>query len=60
MPFLGKRHYPQHFLYFFPLPQGQGSFLPALGVWRTTGLGGSGFPVEKNHVPSFFSKDDSS
>src|SRR5690606_4743515 len=28
---------PQHFLYFFPLPQGQGSFLPIfltlMGVW---------------------------
>jgi len=28
---LAKRfHLPQHFLYFFPLPQGQGSFLPIL------------------------------
>lgn len=25
-----KKHQPQHFLYFFPLPQGHGSFLPAL------------------------------
>ena len=24
-------HLPQHFLYFFPLPQGQGSFLPIFG-----------------------------
>ena len=28
---------PQHFLYFFPLPQGQGSFRPTLGASRTTG-----------------------
>src|SRR2546430_1141308 len=26
---------PQHFLYFFPLPHGQGSFLPTFGVSRT-------------------------
>ena len=25
--------FPQHFLYFFPLPQGQGSFRPTLGCW---------------------------
>jgi hypothetical protein len=25
-------HDPQHFLYFLPLPHGQGSFLPVLGV----------------------------
>src|SRR4029079_3377178 len=33
-------HAPWHFLYFFPLPQGQGSFRPAFGAsrltWRTT------------------------
>ena len=27
---------PQQFLYFFPEPQGQGSFLPTLGVVRRT------------------------
>jgi len=26
--------YMQHFLYFLPLPQGQGSFLPTLVVFR--------------------------
>ena len=25
-------HAPQHFLYFLPLPHGQGSFLPVFGV----------------------------
>jgi hypothetical protein len=25
-------HAPQHFLYFLPLPQGHGSFLPVFGV----------------------------
>ena len=25
-------HAPQHFLYFLPLPQGHGSFLPIFGV----------------------------
>jgi hypothetical protein len=24
-------HFPQHLLYFLPLPQGQGSFLPTFG-----------------------------
>ena len=28
---------PQHFLYFLPLPQGHGSFLPILGSARTNG-----------------------
>jgi len=28
---------PQHFLYFLPLPQGQGSFLPTLDSSRRTG-----------------------
>ena len=27
---------PQQFLYFFPLPQGQGSLRPIFGVVRTT------------------------
>ncbi len=31
------RHAPQHFLYFLPLPQGQGSLRPTLGVARTNG-----------------------
>ena len=31
------RHCKQHFLYFFPLPQGQGSFRPTLGAIRWTG-----------------------
>ena len=26
--------HPQHFLYFLPLPHGQGSFLPVFGVAR--------------------------
>src|SRR5438874_2491861 len=37
-------HYaPQHFLYFFPLPQGQGSFLPTFGSSRRTGSGRGAF-----------------
>ena len=32
---------PQHFLYFFPLPQGQGSFRPILGG-ALMGRGGLG------------------
>src|SRR3990167_1562450 len=31
-------HFPQQRLYFFPLPQGQGSFLPTLLPWRFTGV----------------------
>ena len=27
---------PQHFLYFFPLPHGQGSLRPTFGSGRTT------------------------
>lgn len=35
----GLRGYlPQQFLYFFPLPQGQGSFLPTFGSLFTTGV----------------------
>ena len=30
----------QHFLYFFPLPHGQGSFRPVFGSWRTIGWTG--------------------
>jgi len=37
-----KLQLPQHFLYFFPLPQGQGSFLPTFGwpffFWSSSGL----------------------
>ena len=29
---------PWQCLYFFPLPQGQGSLRPTLGVWRSTGM----------------------
>lgn len=42
-------YFPQHFLYFFPLPQGQGSFLPILGVARVTCLWVAVFPSKKNH-----------
>lgn len=31
--------FKQHFLYFFPLPQGHGSFLPTLGSDLVTTLG---------------------
>jgi hypothetical protein len=51
---------PQHFLNFLPLPQGQGSFLPALGVVLTTCLGGSTFPVSKYQMPLSFLKVDRS
>jgi len=37
---------PQHFLYFLPLPHGQGSLRPILGCWMvagaTDGAGGAG------------------
>jgi len=33
---------PQHFLYFFPLPQGHASFRPTLGASRTTGVAADG------------------
>ena len=32
-------HAPQHFLYFLPLPHGQGSLRPTLGSVRMTGSG---------------------
>ena len=32
------RQEPQHLLYFLPLPQGHGSFLPTLSAVRTLGL----------------------
>ena len=35
---------PQHFLNFFPLPQGQGSLRPTFGLLRTTGFGRSSAP----------------
>src|ERR1041384_999146 len=31
----GAQFFPQHCLYFFPLPQGQGSLRPTLGPTRT-------------------------
>ena len=36
---------PQHFLYFFPLPQGHWSLRPILGVARTTGM-----PIQRFHA----------
>ena len=36
---VGQAAAPWHFLYFWPLPQGQGSLRPTLGWSRTTGLG---------------------
>ncbi len=43
-----RAHRPQHFLYFLPLPHGQGSFRPAFFSERSIegsffGLGPSGF-----------------
>src|SRR6056297_164524 len=35
---LGQNYRPQHFLYFFPLPQGHGSFLPIFSPERLTGF----------------------
>jgi len=32
----GQTAFPQHFLYFFPEPQGQGSFRPTLASFRRT------------------------
>ena len=32
---------PQHFLYFLPLPQGHGSFLPIFGFFSPTGFAGA-------------------
>src|SRR5690606_31790542 len=34
----GSPHTPQHFLCFFPLPHGQGSFRPGFASARSTGL----------------------
>src|SRR3989338_439373 len=39
-----RRHLPQHRLYFFPLPQEQGSFLPTLLPSRLTGVTRAGSP----------------
>lgn len=39
-------HVPQHFLYFLPLPQGQGSFLPVFGVALLIWEGAAGFSLE--------------
>jgi hypothetical protein len=40
----GPKHgdYAQHFLYFLPLPQGQGSLRPTLGEVLFTGAGFTG------------------
>src|SRR5215831_278762 len=35
-------HAPWHFLYFFPLPQGQGSLRPTFSLLRWTVCGGAG------------------
>ena len=42
---------PQHFLYFLPLPQGQGSFLPILGESRLTCPGLTILPSKKYQTP---------
>ncbi|AOT08780.1 hypothetical protein [Pseudoalteromonas luteoviolacea] len=34
-------YFPQHFLYFFPLPQMQGSLRPIFGEVRITGCAGA-------------------
>src|SRR3989338_10911513 len=39
-------HFPQHFLYFFPLPHGHGSFLPTFGPTWT----GFGFSSDRRDV----------
>ncbi len=41
---LPEGYFPQHFLYFFPLPQGQGSFRPIFGSVRTKGFCGTILP----------------
>ena len=37
-PKIYRSYRPQHFLYFLPLPNGQGSFLPILGLGLDLGL----------------------
>ena len=39
-------HAPQHFLYFLPLPQGQGSSLPVFGVAVLIWEEAAGFSLE--------------
>jgi hypothetical protein len=55
-----RRQAPQHFLYFFPLPQGQGSFLPTLGASLRTCFGFIILPSLKYQRFSIFSKTDRS
>ena len=47
---------PQHFLYFFPEPQGQGSLRPTLGPSRTI-VSGMTSPSAKSQAPFFFTKE---
>src|SRR6185312_15080192 len=44
---------PWHFLYFFPLPQGQGSLRPTLGSLRRTGLAWGSVPLPPPLPPPF-------
>src|SRR5579884_620253 len=39
---IGRSYAPWHFLYFFPLPQGQGSLRPTFSCWRWTVRGAAG------------------
>lgn len=48
--------YPQHFLNFLPLPQGQGAFR-SMEILSFV-LAGITFPFTKNHLPSSFVKTD--
>ena len=50
----------QHRLYFFPLPQGQGSLRPILGPSRLTGPSLIIFPSKKYQAPSDFLNSASS
>lgn len=45
-------HYIQHFLYFFPLPQEQGSFLPIFGPSCAIVML-SGFPIRGRELKAF-------
>src|SRR6185436_16556945 len=47
----GRGHEPWHFLYFLPLPHGQGSFLPTLGSSRLNVLMTSSPPVRAGTGP---------
>ena len=57
---IGDYWLPQHFLYFLPLPQGQGSFRPILGWLRTTGCLVGSLASTKYHWPSCLRKKLSS